>query len=159
MNRSDSNKFSAFNWCKRRGSGWYLPSKRELENLANEYDYRTGRSYINAINETLEEMDYPTISGTYWSSTEDDSRDAFAVDMSDGESFYSNKNNSYCIRAMYIIRNDSRDTITDVTEIAIPAEVIECNVYCEEDYYEEGYYEEDYYEDDYEEVVNIGSER
>jgi hypothetical protein len=153
MNRSDSNKFSAFNWCTDYGRGWYLPSKSELESLANGYDYITDRSYIGAINETLREMGYPTISGTYWSSTEDDSRDAFAVNMSEGESFYSNKGNSYYARAMYIIRNDSINTISGATETVEEVEAICVPEYApdyyEEDYYEEDYYEEDYYEEDY----------
>ena len=148
MNRSDSYEYDAFNWCTDKGSGWYLPSKDELKEL-EEYDYSIDERRIDAINSTLLEHGYPLLSGRYWSSTEDDHRDAYFVDVDDGYSSYSNKNNSYCIRAMYIIRNDSINTISGAPETVEELEAIECN----------DYYEDDYYEDDYEEVVDIGSER
>ena len=126
MNRSDSNKFSAFNWCKRRGSGWYLPAKYELTNLSNN---------LSAINNTLRREGYTTISGNYWSSTEDDSCDAYYVNVNNESCHYSNKNSTYLVRAMYRIHAD--DAISGATEIAAPVEEV---VECEADYY----YEEDY---------------
>ena len=87
------------------------------------------------------------LSGRYWSSTEDDHRDAYVVDINDGYSTYSNKSNEHYVRAMYIIRNDSINTISGATETleeaeysAVP-EVAECD---NDDYYEDDYYD-DYY--------------
>ncbi|MBQ2239295.1 MAG: protein kinase [Alistipes sp.] len=148
MNRSDSNKFSAFNWCKRRGSGWYLPAKYELTELSDN---------LSAINTTLRREGYTTISGNYWSSTEDDSCDAYYVNVNNESCRYSNKNSTYLVRAMYRIHAD--DAISSITEIAVPVEeavASESTTETTDYYYEDDYYEEvecapaaDYDEDDY----------
>ena len=66
MSRSDSEYFDAFEWCRAKGSSWYLPAKEELKLICNNINN------IDKLNSTLRQ--YGTaISGdaVYWSSTED----------------------------------------------------------------------------------------
>lgn len=58
--RADRQYFDAFEWCRAKGSSWYLPAKDELMQIYNNK---------NKLNSTLRQ--YGTIlDGCYWSSTE-----------------------------------------------------------------------------------------
>ena len=61
MSRSDSQYFDAFEWCRAKGSSWYLPAKDELKRIYNN---------IDKLNSTLSQ--YGTLLSDYWhwSSTE-----------------------------------------------------------------------------------------
>ena len=55
---------------------WFLPSVKELNIL---YQNKT------VVNETLEKINAPLVSSTYWASNEDSSGDAWVLSMSNGE--------------------------------------------------------------------------
>ena len=61
MQRSDSDQYPAFVWCRNKGADWYLPAVDELIAI-----YRNN----SAINSTLAEYNAELIDGFYWSSTE-----------------------------------------------------------------------------------------
>ena len=61
MARSDSDYFSAFKWCRAKGSSWYLPSLNELKSIYS------NKSTLNA---TLQKYGTSLNDYGYWTSTE-----------------------------------------------------------------------------------------
>ena len=61
MARSDSQYFEAFEWCRAKGSSWYLPAKDELVQIYNNKD---------KLNSTLRQYGTALSDSDYWSSTE-----------------------------------------------------------------------------------------
>ncbi len=61
MARADRQYFDAFEWCRAKGSSWYLPAKDELRQIYNNN---------NKLNSTLRQHG-TTLDGCYWSSTEE----------------------------------------------------------------------------------------
>ena len=84
-----SDNLGNMNWdeakisCKKLGTGWRLPTKDEL----------------NMIYKNREEIGGFANLG-YWSSTEDDSNDAWTQDFTSGLQFYFNKVNFSYVRAV-----------------------------------------------------------
>lgn len=70
MQRSDSDQYPAFVWCREKGADWYLPAKDELQAISNNE---------SAINSTLAEYNVEQIRNLYWSSTEDEYRPEFCA--------------------------------------------------------------------------------
>jgi len=94
----------AFNYCENLNincfTGWRLPTIQELLSLV---DYSTHNPAIN--------LNYfpDTVSSFYWSSTTYASNTSYAwgVNFNDGYGFYSNKLNSYYVRAVRDITTNS----------------------------------------------------
>ena len=85
MARSDSDYFSAFKWCRAKGSSWYLPALDELKKIYN------NKSVLDA---TLQKYG-TTLNGTfYWSSTEsvDDEPEVCAWRVHMGNGYTGNGN-------------------------------------------------------------------
>ena len=62
MSRSDSQYFDAFEWCRAKGSSWYLPARDELKQIYNNKD---------KLNSTLSQYGGTALTNYYyWSSTE-----------------------------------------------------------------------------------------
>ncbi len=61
MARSDSEYFDAFEWCRAKGSSWYLPATDELKRIYNNKD---------KLNSTLRQYGTILSFNWYWSSTE-----------------------------------------------------------------------------------------
>ena len=78
--------------CAQLGTGWYLPTKSELEGMYN------AKSEINptllAVGDPLE------YDSTYWSSTENGSDEAWSVDMYKCYTCNYHKSNYYYVRAV-----------------------------------------------------------
>ena len=91
MSRSDCMAYSAFVRCRAKGKDWYLPAIDELKLL---YSVR------DAINRTLNERGGNTLSGWYWSSTENNVMGAWGVYMGDGDTHNFNKSGSSSVRAV-----------------------------------------------------------
>ena len=92
MRRSDRYSYSAFTWCRSKGSNWYLPAFNELQAISRNRD---------AINATLRERGYTVISTyRYWSSTEYNESRAWNVYMDDGGTLHSSKGISIYVRAV-----------------------------------------------------------
>ena len=95
MARSDSQYFDAFEWCRAKGSSWYLPALNELVQIYNNKDKlnSTLSQYGTALSD-----DY-----VYWSSTERvdyyPGVCAWLVDMSYGYT-YRYKSLDYYVRAV-----------------------------------------------------------
>ena len=94
MARSDSDYFSAFKWCRAKGSSWYLPSLNELKSIYS------NKSTLNA---TLQK--YGTaLDVWYWTSTEYVNYKpefcAWLVRMSDGSPDSDCKHSNYYVRAV-----------------------------------------------------------
>ena len=91
----DLSKYPAFKWCADYGTGWYLPSRSEMEQVANQK---------TIINETLSACGFTTI-GTYiytnyWTSTEYNSDAACGLYWyGDSANFF--KENTFNVRAVY----------------------------------------------------------
>lgn len=94
MARSDSRYFDAFEWCRAKGSSWYLPAKDELRQIYN---------YKNKLNLTLRQYG-TTLDGCYWSSTEYVNYKpevcAWFVFMFDGGTSNGRKYGNYYVRAV-----------------------------------------------------------
>lgn len=94
MSRSDNWYFDAFEWCRAKGSSWYLPAYYELEQIA---------TYRDKLNSTLSSYGGTYLSGVYWSSTEYDDDEArfYVLGESPAMDEYSNmKGHSYYVRAV-----------------------------------------------------------
>ena len=94
MARSDSDYFSAFKWCRAKGSSWYLPSLNELKSIYS------NKSTLNA---TLQK--YGTaLDVWYWTSTECVNYKpefcARLVRMSDGSPDSDYKRSNFYVRAV-----------------------------------------------------------
>ena len=94
MARSDSDYFSAFKWCRAKGSSWYLPSLNELNSIYS------NKSTLNA---TLQK--YGTaLAVWYWTSTERvDYKPEFCawgVYMGNGNTYDGYKDLDYSVRAV-----------------------------------------------------------
>lgn len=61
MSRSDSQYFDAFEWCRAKGSSWYLPARDELKQIYKNKD---------KLNSTLSQYGTAIGNNYYWSSTE-----------------------------------------------------------------------------------------
>ena len=89
MARSDSQYFDAFEWCRAKGSSWYLPARDELKQIYKNKD---------KLNSTLSQ--YGTaITHWHWTSTEYvDNKPEFCawyVNMYDGYTYDDDKSNVY----------------------------------------------------------------
>ena len=84
---------SAAIWCKAKGSLWYLPAIDELSAI---YSNKT------KLNSTLSSIGGTQLGeGTYWSSTEYDSKDAYAISFKDGTIYiWGDERTSYKVRAV-----------------------------------------------------------
>ena len=97
MARSDSEYFDAFEWCRAKGSSWYLPARSELKQIYNNQD---------KLNSTLSQYGGTALTNYwYWSSTEsvEDKPElcAWLVDMYDGSASYGSiKYHNLCVRAV-----------------------------------------------------------
>ncbi len=91
MSRSDRAAYSAFVWCRAKGKDWYLPAIDELKLL---YSVR------DTINSTLKERGGNTLSGWFWSSTENNVMGAWSVLMGDGDTGNDHKFGIYYVRAV-----------------------------------------------------------
>lgn len=91
MRRSDYNNYPAFAWCREQGEDWYLLSQNELLSL---YHVK------NQINKVLRDRCKEMISDNwYWSSTEREFCACF-VNMLDGYTGTSIKDNNLYVRAV-----------------------------------------------------------
>ncbi len=95
MARSDSEYFDAFEWCRAKGSSWYLPAKYELKQIYNNKD---------KLNSTLSQYGTLLSSDWHWSSTEyvDYKPEfcAWVVLMFNGYTRDYSKYNGYYVRAV-----------------------------------------------------------
>ena len=95
MARSDSQYFDAFEWCRAKGSSWYLPAKDELKRIYNN---------IDKLNSALSQYGTALRDGFHWSSTEyvDYKPEfcAWAVDMNGGYTNCYRKIYDYYVRAV-----------------------------------------------------------
>ena len=94
MARTDRQYFDAFEWCRAKGSSWYLPAKDELKQIYNN---------IDKLNSTLSQ--YGTaLDGCYWSSTGyvDYKPEvcAWLVNVNNGNATGFNKSANYYVRAV-----------------------------------------------------------
>lgn len=87
----DCEEYPAFVWCREKGEDWYLPATNELELIYEN---------MSKINSTLRKLEYDEITGSYWSSTEDDEFCAWYVFMGNGYTYNFNKNSSNYVRAV-----------------------------------------------------------
>ena len=79
---ADLNKFHAFKYCMNFGQDWYLPALNELMKIY---------SNVSELNAMLTKIGGTILDGTYWSSTEYDSYDAYYVQFSNGKQNYTDK--------------------------------------------------------------------
>ena len=91
MDRADSNKYPALQWCRAKGDEWYLPSKEELKLLYQVCD---------KVNKTLKDKSMEELDGWYWSSMDIYHDSACIVTMYDGDTSFSLKNGSRYVRAV-----------------------------------------------------------
>ena len=96
MSRSDSEYFDAFEWCRAKGSSWYLPAKDELKRIYNNEE---------KLNSTLSQYGTALRVDSYcWSSTEylDDRPEfcAWYVYMRSGDTYYYGKDDISSVRAV-----------------------------------------------------------
>jgi len=93
MQRSDSDQYPPFVWCRKKGADWYLPAYDELKTISNNK---------SAINSTLAK--YGTeLNDWHWSSTEyeDDPKfHAWHVDMYEGYTYEYDKDAFDYVRAV-----------------------------------------------------------
>ena len=87
-------KSPAAQWCRAKGSSWYLPALDELKAVYN------NKSKLNAT------LSSPSVGGTqlgtnyYWSSSESGNHYACYVYFSSGTTSNDGKNNTYSVRAV-----------------------------------------------------------
>lgn len=91
MNRSDSEYFEAFVWCREKGEDWYLPAVKELQTIYNNK---------SAINSTLAKYGGTELSSYYWSSTEDAEFCAWVIAMGSDYTTDYQKNYDLYVRAV-----------------------------------------------------------
>lgn len=91
-------QYVAFSYCRNKGEEWYLPAIEELELfLLND-------TIHNAVNSTLRTIGKTILSNKkdiafYWSSTENNGK-AWCIDMYNGRTGLSNKNDDGYVRAV-----------------------------------------------------------
>ncbi len=97
MARSDSEYFDAFEWCRAKGSSWYLPATDELKRIYNNKD---------KLNSTLRQYGTILSFNWYWSSTEsvEDKPEfcAWYVSMRHGFTSFSPKSINNYVRAVSV---------------------------------------------------------
>ena len=92
MARADSANYPVFKWCRAKGQEWYMPSKEELKLLYQVCD---------KVNKTLRDKSMEVLDGWYWSSTEEESRFAWYVNMLSGHTLDYFKYYPFsCVRAV-----------------------------------------------------------
>ena len=94
MQRSDSDQYPAFVWCRNKGADWYLPAINEVEAICNNK---------SAINSTLAKYGAQFKGDWYWSSTEYENIPkicAWIVFMYRGYAGDGNKSLDYDVRAV-----------------------------------------------------------
>ena len=95
MERSDSQYFSAFKWCRAKGEDWYLPAKDELKQIYKDQA---------KLNSTLRQYGTTLRNVCYWSSSEyvDDNSEfcAWYVDMDYGDTLDNPKDYDFYVRAV-----------------------------------------------------------
>ena len=94
MQRSDSDQYPAFVWCRKKGADWYLPAINELKTIYNNQ---------SAINSTLAEYGVQLNYLGYRSSTESEDKPkicAWGVNMDDGYTYNGNKSSGGYVRAV-----------------------------------------------------------
>ena len=92
-------KFPAFKWCADYGSGWYLPSFKELKTLHSQrYSVNSTLSANNMAKLTVNDFGWLYM----WSSTESDDLGAYLGITSENGPAY-NKKDSYAVRAVYVL--------------------------------------------------------
>ena len=102
MARADCLQYPAFQWCRAKGTEWYLPAIDELSRLLLNDEVR------NAVNKTLDQHGANKLSAKssftwYWSSSEyvyDNKFFAWLVNMLDGYTNYFDKNDGNYVRAV-----------------------------------------------------------
>lgn len=101
--------FPAFEWCRNKGAGWYLPSINELLALANGYHggirSHSDRKARNNFNETLRRYGGKRMDRmiNYFSSTEKDDKEAWTTSMDIEPPYVVEipKYNRFLVRAMH----------------------------------------------------------
>ena len=83
---------SAVEWCRAKGSAWYLPAIEELKEVYNK------KSTIDTTLSSIGGTRFGT--GYYWSSTEDNVNGALCVNFTSGSTSSDNKYSSYSVRAV-----------------------------------------------------------
>ncbi|MBQ8493384.1 MAG: protein kinase [Alistipes sp.] len=95
MSRSDSQYFDAFEWCRAKGSSWYLPAHNELQKIYNNK---------STLNTALQKYGTTLNNQWYWTSTEYvDSEPEFCawlVSVYGGYTYNGNKDYDYYVRAV-----------------------------------------------------------
>ncbi len=101
--------FPAFEWCRDKGEGWYLPAINELLALANGYHggnrMHSDRKARNRFNDMLREHGGKRMDRLvdYFSSTEKDDRQALTTSMETEPPYVEEipKNNRFLVRAVH----------------------------------------------------------
>ena len=92
-------KFPAFKWCADYGSGWYLPSLKELKTLHSQrYSVNSTLSANNMARLTVNDFGWLYM----WSSTERDDLGAYPGFCSENGPAYTKKC-SFAVRAVYVL--------------------------------------------------------
>ena len=92
LDEKKCNWSDAKQWCRNHGKGWYLPTGYELKEI-----YRNKRN----VNEGLRKYNRKELGDSfYWCSTEYDSYCAWYVTMRDGDTYRTNKDDYYYVRAV-----------------------------------------------------------
>ena len=82
----------AAQWCRAKGTAWYLPARDELLTIYN------NKTKINTVLSSIGGTQLGT--GYYWSSTEVSTAGSYGVSFSNGSSTQNNKSVSYAVRAV-----------------------------------------------------------
>ena len=101
--------FPAFEWCRAKGEGWYLPSIDEVLTIGNNYNggtrVRNTRAARNEFNTALKERGGKRMDRMvyYFSSTEKDEKSAFTSHMSVEPPYVLDipKYNKFLVRAVH----------------------------------------------------------
>lgn len=107
-NNSSWADFPAFEWCRNKGEGWYLPSINEIMAIGNNYNGGTRMKYDrqtrNRFNNALKEHGGKRMDRLvyYFSSTEKDEKTAYTSHMDLEPPFVVEipKHNKFLVRAV-----------------------------------------------------------
>lgn len=96
MRRADAQHYEAFNWCRGKGGGWYLPANSELMAISRNF---------KLINTTLRQYgDVLSYDAGYWSSTEyaeyQPEFSAYIVNLAGGDCRFNDKYFNFHVRAV-----------------------------------------------------------